>query len=101
MIVHAIKSGRMSEIVREIMSQPETWRRAAHEAPGAAGTLPALGDRVAAVGCGTSLFVAQAYAGLRETGGAGETDAFPASETPEGRIYDVVLAISRSGTTPR
>jgi fructoselysine-6-P-deglycase FrlB-like protein len=99
MIVHAIKSGRMSEIVREIMSQPETWRRAAHEAPGAAGTLPALGDRVAAVGCGTSLFVAQAYAGLRETGGAGETDAFPASETPEGRIYDVVLAISRSGTT--
>ena len=41
----------------------------------------------------------QAYAGLREPGGEGETDAFAASEAPEGRIYDVVLAISRSGTT--
>jgi fructoselysine-6-P-deglycase FrlB-like protein len=45
------------------------------------------------------LFVSQAYAGLREPAGEGETDAFAASEAPDGRIYDVVLAISRSGTT--
>jgi fructoselysine-6-P-deglycase FrlB-like protein len=89
----------MSEIVRELVSQPDTWRRAATEAAGAAGSLPRAGDRVAAVGCGTSLFVAQAYAGLREPAGEGETDAFAASEAPHGRIYDVVLAISRSGTT--
>lgn len=89
----------MSEIVRELTSQPDTWRRAAAEAPGAAATLPRTGDRVAAVGCGTSLFVAQAYAGLREAAGEGETDAFAASEAPTGRIYDVVVAISRSGTT--
>ena len=99
MIVHAIKSGGMSEIVRELTSQPDTWRRAAAEAPGAATTLPRSGDRVAVVGCGTSLFVGQAYAGLREPAGEGETDAFAASEAPRGRIYDVVVAISRSGTT--
>ena len=99
MIVHGITCGRMSEIERELTSQPETWRRAAEAAMGASELLPRPGDRVAAVGCGTSLFVAQAYAGLREPDGAGETDAFAASEAPEGRIYDVVLAISRSGTT--
>ncbi|MGZ5297797.1 MAG: SIS domain-containing protein [Actinomycetota bacterium] len=89
----------MSEIARELTSQPETWRHAAAEARGVAVLLPRPGDRVAAVGCGTSLFVAQAYAGLRETAGEGETDAFAASEAPNGRIYGVVLAISRSGTT--
>src|SRR5262245_38645387 len=43
--------------------------------------------------------MAQAFATARETAGAGETDAFPASELPAGRRYDAVLAISRSGTT--
>ena len=99
MIVHAIKSARMSEIVRELTSQPDTWRRAAAEAPGVAAILPRSGDRVAAVGCGTSLFVSQAYAGAPRGAGEGETDAFAASEAPAGRIYDVVMAISRSGTT--
>jgi len=63
------------------------------------GVLPAAGARVAAVGCGTSLYMAQAYAALREGAGRGETDAFPASEAPRQRRYDAVLAISRSGTT--
>ena len=89
----------MSEIVRELTTQPDTWRRAAAEAIGAADLLPHPGDRVAAVGCGTSWFVAEAYAGLRETSGQGETDAFAASEAPTARTYDVVIAISRSGTT--
>ena len=89
----------MSEIVRELESQPDTWRRAAAELAGIRDRLPQPGARVAVVGCGTSLFVAQAYAALRETSGGGETDAFAASEAPAGRIYDVVIAISRSGTT--
>lgn len=89
----------MSEIVREITSQPDTWRRAAAEAVGVAERLPHPGDRVAAVGCGTSLFIAQAYAVLRETSSQGETDAFAASEAPRTRTYDVVIGISRSGTT--
>jgi len=82
----------------EIASQPDCWRQAAElaaEAPG----LPAVGERVAVVGCGTSWFVAQAYAGLREESGNGETDAFTASEFPADRPYDRVLAITRSGTT--
>jgi fructoselysine-6-P-deglycase FrlB-like protein len=51
------------------------------------------------IGCGTSLYMAQAYAAAREATGAGETDAFPASELRTGRRYDALLAISRSGTT--
>lgn len=54
---------------------------------------------MAVIGCGTSLFAAQALAAWREQAGQGETDAFPASEMPADREYDVVLAISRSGTT--
>ncbi len=51
------------------------------------------------IGCGTSWFMAEAYATLREEAGLGETDFFPASRLPAGRRYDRVLAISRSGTT--
>lgn len=81
----------MSATEREIASQPETWRRAAALAP----ELPGGGARLAVIGCGTSLFMAQAFAAAR----GGETDAFPASEMPADRRYDAVLAISRSGTT--
>jgi fructoselysine-6-P-deglycase FrlB-like protein len=84
----------------EIASQPDTWRRAAALAAGPTGeALPRKGERVAVVGCGTSLYMAQAYAVLREQAGLGETDAFAASEFPFGRAYDRVVALSRSGTT--
>jgi fructoselysine-6-P-deglycase FrlB-like protein len=86
-----------SHVAREIASQPKLWRRAAALAPLAA--LPEPGARVAVVGCGTSLYVARAWAALREERGAGETDAFPASEFPARRSYDAVVAITRSGTT--
>jgi fructoselysine-6-P-deglycase FrlB-like protein len=89
----------MSVTAEEIASQPACWRRAAGLAPAFAADLPAPGDRVAAVGCGTSWFVAQAYAALREGSGLGESDAFTASEFPAGRSYDRLVAISRSGTT--
>jgi fructoselysine-6-P-deglycase FrlB-like protein len=87
----------MTFVKVEIASQPECWRRAA-ESAGSPG-LPARGERVAAVGCGTSWFMAKAYAALREQAGEGETDAFQASEFPLGRRYDRVIAITRSGTT--
>jgi fructoselysine-6-P-deglycase FrlB-like protein len=61
--------------------------------------LPDPGERVAIAGCGTSLYVARAFAARREELGLGETDAFPASEYPSGRPYDRVVTISRSGTT--
>ena len=55
--------------------------------------------RVAFVGCGTSLYVAQAAAAYRNGQLLGESDAFPASEMPPGHRYDAVVVISRSGTT--
>ncbi|MGW3440710.1 SIS domain-containing protein [Streptomyces bacillaris] len=89
----------MTHVARELASQPDCWQRAADLADGAAGRLPAAGERIAVVGCGTSYFMAQAYAALREGSGQGETDAFAASEFPEGRRYDRIVALSRSGTT--
>ncbi|WP_424889699.1 SIS domain-containing protein [Streptomyces sp. XH2] len=82
----------------EITAQPGCWRRAAEAAASAPG-LPAPGERVAVTGCGTSWFMAQAYAALREASGQGETDAFPASEFPVSRTYDRLVVITRSGTT--
>lgn len=88
-----------THVAMEIASQPECWRRAAEAAATHADVLPHPGERVAVVGCGTSWFVAQSYAALREQqAGAGVTEAFPASEMTR-RRYDRVVAITRSGTT--
>jgi fructoselysine-6-P-deglycase FrlB-like protein len=87
----------MSAIEQEVASQPAVWREAARLDTG--DLLPGHGLRVGVVGCGTSFYIAAAYAAAREDSGLGETDAFPASEFPTGRAYDEVLAISRSGTT--
>ncbi|MFH9086611.1 SIS domain-containing protein [Streptomyces sp. NPDC017673] len=89
----------MTHAENELNSQPECWIRAAEQAGRHRGALPEPGERVAVVGCGTSYFMAQAVAALREGAGQGETDAFPASEFPHGRPYDRVLALTRSGTT--
>ncbi|MFG2806432.1 SIS domain-containing protein [Streptomyces massasporeus] len=89
----------MTHVEDELTSQPECWARAASEAPRFVKVLPAPGERVAIVGCGTSYFMAQAAAALREGAGQGETDAFAASEFPHGRRYDRVVALTRSGTT--
>jgi fructoselysine-6-P-deglycase FrlB-like protein len=88
----------MFRIESEIASQPEIWSGALDRLAGAQPHLPSVGERAAVLGCGTSFFVAEAYAGRRETSG-GETDAFVASEFAPRRAYDRVVAISRSGTT--
>ncbi|MGW1105656.1 SIS domain-containing protein [Streptomyces sp. NPDC002540] len=89
----------MSFVEIETASQPECWRRAAELAQTRTDALPATGERIAVVGCGTSFYMAQAYAALREASGQGESDAFAASEFPFGRGYDRVVALTRSGTT--
>ncbi|MFD7997649.1 SIS domain-containing protein [Streptomyces mirabilis] len=89
----------MTHVEHELNSQPECWIRAAEQAKAHDGALPEEGERVAIVGCGTSFFMAQAAAALREGSGQGETDAFAASEFPESRSYDRVVALTRSGTT--
>jgi fructoselysine-6-P-deglycase FrlB-like protein len=83
----------------ELASQPGCWRRAVEVAAAARDLLPADGERVGVAGCGTSWFMAQAYAARRESAGRGETDAFAASEPPRRRAYDRLVAITRSGTT--
>jgi fructoselysine-6-P-deglycase FrlB-like protein len=91
--------GAMSYLTDEIASQPGCWSRAIEMASSAGAALPATGERVAAIGCGSSLNVARCYAALREAAGQGETDAFPASEVPAARRYDRLVYISRTGTT--
>lgn len=83
----------------EIATQPDDWRRAADVARSHTALLPDDGERVAVIGCGTSLYIARAYAYLREASGHGETDAWPASEAHLDRGYDRIIAITRSGTT--
>ncbi len=89
----------MSYLTDEIASQPGCWSKAIETAVSAESALPRPGERVAAVGCGSSLNVARCYAALREAAGQGETDAFPASEVPATRRYDRLVFISRTGTT--
>jgi fructoselysine-6-P-deglycase FrlB-like protein len=85
----------------EIADQPTAWARAAKLGltEHVRQALPERGQRVAIIGCGTSYFMAQSFAYLRERSGDGETDAFPASEFPTGRSYEALVALTRSGTT--
>ena len=90
--------GRLT--TQEIASQPACWLQARQQAKVGVTGLPADGERVLVLGCGTSFYVAAAYAWLREQSGQGMTDAVIASELPTRvRDYDRVIAISRSGTT--
>lgn len=84
--------------IAEIQSQPEVWQTAAGLLGSLEG-LPQKGERVAVLGCGTSWFMAQSYAYLREELGQGLTDAFTATEFRADREYDRIVTISRSGTT--
>ncbi len=83
----------------EIASQPDCWEWAIEHAIGANLVMPTKGARAAVLGCGTSWFVAQSYAALREANGFGVTDAFSPATLPNGRHYDHLIVVSRSGTT--
>jgi fructoselysine-6-P-deglycase FrlB-like protein len=87
----------MTHLEDEIFSQPASWATAIASAVGA--PLPLPGERVAVLGCGSSLNVSRAYARLREQAGHGLTDAYPASEFTGTRTYDHMVFISRTGTT--
>ena len=91
----------MSETEREIASQPDCWRRAEALAADSVLVLPHAGERVVALGCGTSWFIAQAYAARRGElhMGLGVTDAFTPTELPANRPIDRTIVITRSGTT--
>ena len=88
-----------SHLQSEVVGQPDDWAAVVARLDEVAPALPPRGVRLAVIGCGTSYFMAQSYAWLRESAGVGETDAFAASENRLGRAYDQVLALTRSGTT--
>lgn len=83
----------------ETYSQPDIWTAVTARLDEVRHVLPQDGERVAVLGCGTSWFMAQAYAALREERRQGLTDAFSASEHRLARDYDRVVLITRSGTT--
>lgn len=92
----------MTHLEDEIFAQPVSWTTAIARGAvvnGGAVKLPARGERVAVIGCGSSLNVSRAYARLREDAGHGFTDAYPASEFTGTRAYDHMVFISRTGTT--
>ena len=84
--------------LREIGTQPQMWRQAIAQA--AAGTaLPPAGTPVLFVGCGTSYYIGQAYAHLRNQLGLGRTRAGVPSELDWVEPDETVVVLSRSGTT--
>lgn len=91
----------MTHMEQELTSQPTMWQHALDmsTSPEVRDCLPDKGTTVAVVGCGTSWFMAQSYASLREDAGVGVTDAFTATEAKIDRPYDALIVISRSGTT--
>lgn len=86
-------------LAAEIGTQPDDWLAARAIAQKHHTRLPETGERVAVIGCGTSLYMARAFAAAREAEGHGLTDAWPASEHRLQRQYDRIIAITRSGTT--
>jgi glucosamine--fructose-6-phosphate aminotransferase (isomerizing) len=98
---HNVQKGneQMSITTSEIMSQPDVWRRALSDLGDARRVFGRPGERILLLGCGTSEFISESLAVLRERAGLGESDAAYASEWMPTRNYDRVIAISRSGTT--
>lgn len=91
----------MTHLSEEIRTQPDNWRAVATRLDEVSAALPTPGERVLVVGCGTSYYMAQAYAAARAASGQGVTHAVAASELIDGAEgdYDRLIALTRSGTT--
>lgn len=86
------------ETLREIFSQPETWKLAIEQAANGV-PLPANGEKVLFLGCGTSFYIGESYARLRNELGLGQTRAAIPSELSYVDDDEVIIVLSRSGTT--
>ena len=86
---------------REIASQPDVWRRSLAGLDRARELLARPGERVLVIGCGTSAFVAESFALLREQAGLGETDSAYASEPRPWRPYDASSASHDRARRPK
>ncbi|WP_308798845.1 SIS domain-containing protein [Agromyces silvae] len=83
----------------ELASQPDVWRRALDLATEHRALLPGPGEQVLVVGCGTSYYMGDAYAYLRNDAGLGRTRAAIPSELDWVDPDEHLVVISRSGTT--
>lgn len=83
----------------ELMSQPEMWARALELPAEQRSLLPPSGEKVLVLGCGTSYYVGDAYAYLRNDAGLGRTRAAIPSELTWVDDDEHLVVISRSGTT--
>jgi len=88
----------VSITTQEIASQPAVWDHALGHLDAFGAALPPPRERALLIGCGTSAFISQTAAWLREHAGQGETDWAFASELPA-RRHQHVVAFTRSGTT--
>ncbi|WP_144876263.1 SIS domain-containing protein [Microbacterium sp. 1.5R] len=83
----------------ELTSQPEIWQQALDLAEHHRELLPAAGEKVLIVGCGTSYYIGDSYAYLRNDAGLGRTRAAIPSELDWVDDDEHIVVISRSGTT--
>lgn len=84
---------------RELTSQPEIWTQAIGLPSEQLELLPGAGERVLVIGCGTSYYVGDSYAYLRNDAGLGRTRAAIPSELTWVDDDEHIIVISRSGTT--
>ncbi|MHB1928082.1 MAG: SIS domain-containing protein [Acidimicrobiales bacterium] len=85
--------------IEEIHSQPAAWSRALSDTSLGLEHLPGPGEKVLLLGCGTSYYMGEAWASLRNAAGLGRTRAAVPSELSWVEPEEVVVVISRSGTT--
>lgn len=83
----------------ELSSQPEVWARALALPADELARLPARGENVLVIGCGTSYYIGDSYAYLRGDAGLGRTRAAIPSELAWVDPDEHIVVISRSGTT--
>lgn len=83
----------------ELTSQPEVWQQALDLTERYRALLPVDGEKVLVVGCGTSYYVGDAYAYLRNDAGLGRSRAAIPSELDWIDDEEHIVVISRSGTT--
>jgi glutamine---fructose-6-phosphate transaminase (isomerizing) len=84
---------------QELTSQPEIWTQALALPADQVGLLPGEGEKVIVIGCGTSYYVGDAYAYLRNDAGIGRTRAAIPTELTWIDDDEHIVVISRSGTT--
>lgn len=92
-----VESGAITRA--ELSSQPDVWQQALDLTARHRRLLPAPGEKVLIVGCGTSYYIGDAYAYLRNDAKLGRTRAAIPSELDWIDDDEHIVVISRSGTT--